>query len=55
VGRERSAAHVEEACVRLDGSRLARAMADARDELQREARTRRYEVYEDVFKGAAKR
>lgn len=57
VGRERSAAHVEEMCTTdlPRASALAAAMLSARDELEREARTRRYEVYDDIFKGASKR
>lgn len=55
VGRERCSAHVEEACAQLGGSRLAAAMLEAREELEREARTRRYEVYDDIFKGVTKR
>jgi hypothetical protein len=54
VGRERSASHVEEMCTQHDGP-LARAMVASRQELEREVRTRRYDVYNDIFKGATKR
>jgi hypothetical protein len=55
IGTERSAAHVEERCAGLPGSQLAAAMVATREELEREIRTRRYEVYEDIFKGVSKR
>lgn len=55
VGRERAAAHVEEVCSELHNSHLASVMLSTREELEREVRTRRYEVYDDIFKGTAKR
>ncbi|KAJ1620887.1 hypothetical protein T492DRAFT_1074759 [Pavlovales sp. CCMP2436] len=54
-GRECSAGNMEEACSQLDGSVLARTMVATREELERELRSRRYEVYDDIFKGIAKR
>lgn len=55
LGREVSAAYFEDACLRLEGSALARVTSRARTELEHEARTRQYDKYADILHGVAKR